>query len=437
MGSRSRRAKNRNRLKQPQDNKSRGPALSPIDCLPLVLSQEAQDAIRKKAAKSCSRAWDSLAQAQRTLEDFRQIDEPVYRKWQQECLKGSIAEREQILSDLRSLATLIEAIEREEFLSEISSFEAFNRVTAPGYDSQKSANSQDDAEQNFSFKGRSQEGRGDCNCEACRAERELFGASGDSFDGAEEDDPLEGLSETGIFDEFFEAMVEDLFDDAYGDQPMSSRQRRRAFESFREQVKRETDYEGFRQKVQHDSKIPQASESKSADEVRCLTLYRWLAKRLHPDRTQEKSSLSLELWHMAQDAYRARNLAELSKIQALCCLLKGASLEGLSIADAYAAARELKRKTKSSRKELSRIKESGLLGFATTSEKDRQKRLAIEKRSIERELSELRQSLARLQSHLSELKTPPTPRGKKKPKKTKERASQAQDEGGGQMGFEF
>ena len=63
---------------------------------------------------------------------------------------------------------------------------------------------------------------------------------------------------------------------------------------------------------------PNPSASLSPEEANIKSLYRTLAKRLHPDHSDLESPLRERRWHELQNAYDERDLESLQRIEAVC-----------------------------------------------------------------------------------------------------------------------
>jgi hypothetical protein len=401
MGRKSKRSGNK---KKHHTQDEHGSATS---LLPLALPRKTQAKIHKAAASRCERAWKNLSQLQQELTTFYSQDEAAFQRWYEKNFSHHTTQRDQLLSKLREVAGLVYSVEQEAEYFDISLADAYKRVTAPGYKfGGVGASAQD-----FSFGSEFEDGEDSCDCDACKARREFK-------DRAERGEPFAddgegaGPHNEEAMDSIFEAMVEDLFNSTYGYDFDTSRQRRKLYEKFRRKIAKESGFDEFKAQFISggaDEAPGNLNLTRKVDqEVRCVSIYRNLVKRLHPDMVSERTRLHTELWQMTQDAYQRRDLAQLTKVQVLVSMLKGAALDGVSIAEVHAAADDLQHRTKQTRKEIRKLKQGERWGFASLNGSQLEKRLASEKKKLDQEISQYFSALNDLEAIVESFTRAPT-----------------------------
>jgi len=329
---------------------------------------------------------------QHELTRYYKQDEPAYRKWFDSTFAPDRSRQQQIIAEIRETSELIFKVKREAYFSGLSEVDAYRRVMAPGYLFVGDGEDEEESAQGFSF-GSESDADNECDCEECTARRRRANAGSTDQYSEEEDGPREEAE----FDAMFEAMAEDLFANSYGEDFMSHRQGRKAFESFRRKLAKDSGYDRVKAQFKANGGQNPGMFGPTNDgqdrQIRCAVLYRALVKRLHPDLNLEQTRLHKELWQMTQDAYQRGDLMQLQKVQVLFAMLKGSQLDGLAVADVRAAADELKHKNTAARKQIRQLKRGEIWGFSDLSETQLQQRTAQERRRIAQERNYLEQEL--------------------------------------------
>jgi hypothetical protein len=98
--------------------------------------------------------------------------------------------------------------------------------------------------------------------------------------------------------------------------------------------------------------------------TRLRTLYRDLARRLHPDSRKETNIQYDEIWHEVQTAYRENNLERMEMLSALCNIQTGDFYETASISQLIQIQQEYKAQLKALRDQAKRVKDDPAWGFS-------------------------------------------------------------------------
>jgi len=100
--------------------------------------------------------------------------------------------------------------------------------------------------------------------------------------------------------------------------------------------------------------------------TRIRTLYRDLARRLHPDSRKETGEQYNEIWHEVQTAYKGNKLERMEMLAALCNIHTGNFYETASLSQLIQVQQEYKSQLKAMREQAKRVKNDPAWGFSKT-----------------------------------------------------------------------
>jgi hypothetical protein len=240
-----------------------------------------QESLRDQAATDCARALERLKQARAGWHHFERKDKPAFIRWRAREFGALLSTAREVEEQIRDLHSLIHEVELEMRRGFQNAFTAYQIVMT-----RRGNPTANEAPQS----ARTQETRralSDFEKEALFQEwvRRSLGTHPDKMDDA-------------AYASSFEAFKAHMFRAAPEERP---RERKRS-SSFRPPLDGE-------EETERDEKVPADSRVKE--------LYRRLVRRLHPDLRADGSTAVSALWHEAQEAYAAQDIARLEILLAL------------------------------------------------------------------------------------------------------------------------
>jgi hypothetical protein len=116
-----------------------------------------------------------------------------------------------------------------------------------------------------------------------------------------------------------------------------------SYEFEQETGNRAPDFESFKDAMGFENKQAKSSENKMGPkQSRIKTLYRRIARSLHPDCSDQFSLREQKLWHRAQDAYKAGDVAALETVLSHIEASAAGPLFALSVSDLMENTREMR-----------------------------------------------------------------------------------------------
>ncbi len=271
----------------PRPKQKRSPARSArfSKCrLLLVIDNEP---IRQQALNDYRSAEQTLLRLRGEIEVFESKDLPAYHRWEASVFGVLLTEIREIESALAEKQRVLEEVEEEAFWMNCSMVAAYRKVMRRL--SQTETPACDSEEDDDPFTGD----------EAAGDEERMFGKSDlpPGFDFAEYD--ALSKAEKKKFHASYASMAA-VFESVTGNPAPN----------LEEVLRRERGNSGASEQPR--PRLPQAPPpEQTSEEQRLKTLYRRLARELHPDANPDHGWRERELWHEVQAAYVARDLERL------------------------------------------------------------------------------------------------------------------------------
>jgi len=190
----------------------------------------------------------------------------------------------------------------------------------------------------------------------------------------------------------------------------------------RRQAKREAKREARREKKAESKAQKQETSSKAAPSLlsrRLTSLYRDLAKKLHPDSPLRTRSIPesrlLGLWMEVQKAYDSGNLERLSSIATWLSAESGEELEqesALTYSERLGQLRALRRACRNLEEKINRLGDHPAWGFSRAKPQQRKKLRQLALRSLDQEIADAQEILGELEDLLESVGPPRAPREK-------------------------
>ncbi len=186
----------------------------------------------------------------------------------------------------------------------------------------------------------------------------------------------------------------------------------------RRQARREAKREARREKkAESKSQNQEGAKSPVLLSRRLTSLYRELAKRLHPDSPTRNRAIPenriLSLWMEVQKAYDSGNLERLASIATWLSSESGEELKvesTLSYSDRLNQLRALRRACRNLENKLALLGEHPAWGFSQAQPQRRKKLRQLALRSLDQELAEAQEILSELEDLLESVGSPRAPR---------------------------
>jgi hypothetical protein len=241
-----------------------------------------QEPLRERAATDCAQALANLKRAREGWHHFERKDKPAFIRWRAREFGALLSMAREVEEQIRDLHTLIHAVELEMRCGFQDAFAAYQTVMARRGNSTTSKTPPPSAKTRDPRRLLS-----DFEKEALFQEwvRRSLGTHPDKMDDT-------------VYASSFEAFKAHMFR-AVPDEPKPNEQKSA---SFRPPTADEEDAE---------------PEEKEAADYRVKELYRRLVRRLHPDLRADGSTAVSALWHEAQEAYAAHDIARMEILLAL------------------------------------------------------------------------------------------------------------------------
>lgn len=245
-----------------------GRALVPVDPRPIFAKLRAK----------YRRAKTNLERAEREIERFERDDAPAFSAWYYSRFGQLLTDIRQIEEETRRIVGRLLEIEEVALANNLSPAGALHRIKL-----REAGLLPEEPEPEDGRAGADQPD-------------DPFGAGGP--DG--EDPSGDGGGEAAFGEEAVFFAAAGLFEAFFGALPPGFEKARRAYEQKRARM------------------AAPDGQKKPPPDRQIRNCYREIVRKLHPDRTGSFSALESELWHAAQAAYAARDLAGLEAVLARC-----------------------------------------------------------------------------------------------------------------------
>lgn len=290
--------------------------------------------IRRKHVQSFKKISRELDRARAEWAVFEKEDKPAFRKW----LNSTFGRELTILRDMKD-----KVHEMEHFLNEIENCKYINRMTY--FQAYEQVMDMKENPEKYKDKNYGEDSYYD-NSEEYRSDSESgFNSESDKYETNEED-------LRAVFIEFMRETNPDLLKTISKDKKLFEK----AFSIFKEEYYSDEPVESGRR--QDDE------ENNSETGTRIRTLYRDLARRLHPDSRKETNVQYDEIWHEVQTAYRENNLERMEVLSALCSIHAGDFYETASLSQLIQVQQEYKTQLKAMREQIKRVINDPAWGFS-------------------------------------------------------------------------
>ncbi len=290
--------------------------------------------IRKKHIQAFKKISGELDRARIEWAVYEKDDKPAFRKW----LNSTFGRELTILRDMngkvQEIEHLLNEIENCKYMNRTTYFLAYERVMDMRENPEK-----------YKDKNYGEDSYYDDSEEYTSDRESGFASEPDEYEIEEEDlrtifiqfigdsnpDLLKTISkDKKLFEKAFSIFKEEY----YGDEPADSLSR-------------------------HDD-----AENHNETGTRIKTLYRDLARRLHPDCRKETNERYDEIWHEVQTAYRENNLERMEVLSSLCNIHTGDFYETASLTQLIQVKQEYKMQLKAMREQVKRVKNDPAWGFS-------------------------------------------------------------------------
>jgi len=411
---RAQRAPQHGRAQRPP---GRGRALVPVDERP----------IRRSAITKCKYILRQLDKVAAELDAYENEDLPAHRSWYFRSFGPQLTQLRELDEEARSRAAFLQEVRRLIFWERLRPDEAYRladeRRRRPAEEHADDGNSggrfSDAWDDDLGEDGTWHDGAG---------------GEGGGFDGDPGDDPFEddfdedgGLSEEELFAVFADLLRSAGYDRIDPDSEMV----RRLFAEFKARFGYGRGDSGAGDTGREETGRPEEESSVSPDDSdaivreRLKSLYRQIAKELHPDnRRGHTSGLSesaaRELWYRVQQAYADEDLDELQMLAAQHSIRRRNSFAGLPVSRILAVHRDRKEELRWIRKRHREARKTTAWGFTQLSEAERAELHRAEEEALSRQISFLRSQKAEIEAELERYRNPPHQPERKRRKRTKE-----------------
>ena len=255
----------------------------------LVLVDDAP--LREDAARQCRHSFAQLTKKREEWSRFERHDRPAFERWRAATFGAELTELRQTTERLEEYDRLILAVESESFFGRCSMRTAYQRIMRARRKAEQSPAGEPPPSQR---------------------------------DGAFQTDAADPLADDDFSDAFEPGMIDEqlkteLFRDFLGNglgvdpDSLPSDLYEEMFEAFKAEL---GDSPGESSSQREGDSFPWSARDR-AKPARLKTLYRELARRLHPDTRAESGPHTIELWHEVQEAYASEDLERMETLQAL------------------------------------------------------------------------------------------------------------------------
>lgn len=307
-------------------------ALVPVD----------QKKIRKKYIQGCKRTIKELDKAKIEWNQYHSSDIPEFEKWYNQEFGKSLTEKRELHEKAQELYQLIADTHFWKRRKQCSWKRAYEYAIDCKQNPEK-------YEKELEKERREREKYYEEEERRERERRESF-SSDPEFD---EEDELTDDEISFLFDAFLE------------DNP-----------SIKKQIKNEDMYDFFFQRFRESFRGNESlseedgQDSKSeTNENKVKSVYRELARKLHPDFNKDQSDFNRELWYEVQEAYRNNDFEKLETLLAISNIQNGNFTEEFSISQILNVQYEYKLQLKSIRSQIRKAKKTKEWGFSKLNDK--------------------------------------------------------------------
>ncbi len=337
-----------------------------------------QKPIRKKVISSCKKTIKDLDKARKELSIFEQKDIPEYSRWYNQNFDNEISDVRTALEKAGEAYRLIQEIEEIKFRYSVSYYEAYKialdkRKNPEKY---KQNSKKDDFEEDDFYED--QDWKDD---ESSEEEKEDYS----------EEDVLK------IFKNFLKSNPE-LEELAKNKNNFNI-----LFEKFKKEFYKN-------QKSSSSNPKPDIGKKPKTDQdliEQVKSIYRTLARKLHPDYRRDSGEHYDSLWFDVQEAYRSHNLEKLETLLSQYYAYEGNFSEEFSIYQIETAKKNYGVQLKTIRSRIKLAKKDPAWGFSKLSPRDA-KSMSLEiKNRLKRELIDHKENLVHFNDILKNWSTPP------------------------------
>lgn len=335
-----------------------------------------QNPIRKKHIMGCKRAIKDLNKARGELFLFENQDLPKYNQWYKRTFEKELSNVREAQDKAGEAFLLIKDIEFIKYKLHISYYEAYRIALDKKKNPQK-------YEHIFSEK----------------YERE------EDFEEEEDDDDEEDdfSDENKLEDD----EIELLFNDFLRKNPdiHEAAKDKKVYEFIFKKFKKrfETKEENYTPK----EKIKPKTPVDNSLQERIKTIYRTLARKLHPDYRKEEGEHYENLWFQVQEAYKSCNLEKLEILNSQFNAYEGNFGDEFSIFQIISAKEKYKHQLKDIRTKIKNAKKDIAWGFSKFGKKETQSIQEKIKIQLKNEISEHNQNLLYFNQVLRDWSIPP------------------------------
>ncbi len=291
--------------------------------------------IRKKYIQAFKKVSRDLDRARADWTLYEKEDKPAFRKW----LNSTFGRELTILRDMREkvheLEYLLDEIENCKYTNRMTYFQAYEYVMDIKENPEKYKNKNSDEDFHYDD------------------EEEYHSRDHDSDFGSDEHKMNEEDLRT-LFIQFIHETNPGLLKTISKDKRLFDK----AFSIFKEEY--------YGDNLSDSGRGQNDPNNNSETGTRLRTLYRDLARRLHPDSREETNGQYDEIWHEVQTAYRENNLERMEMLAALCNIQSGNFYETASFSQLIQVQQEYRVQLKAMREQAKRAKNDPAWGFSRT-----------------------------------------------------------------------
>jgi hypothetical protein len=295
------------------------------------------------------------------LEQYDAVDRPAYLAWFHRTFGRTLTDLRELYEQIRYRETLLDTIEYLRRWKRLGRYEAYHQAhhMVDNPEAYEEAYEYEDDEADFG------------------------GSDGSDSDGSFEDDLAAILEE----------MIRSFpgFEDIDRDSP----EFRRAYEELRAayfgERREENDSDGSSETGEHRDTDEWQNDGEPEIRRRVQSLYRHLAKRLHPDnrsRAGAPDGVLDELWYRVQDAYRDTDLEALQSIHANLEVRERRDLSSMPVSDILAVHADYKAELRALRKRHRSLRQEPSWGFSRNSPEEMEQLRAHLEAQLQRETSQ-------------------------------------------------
>jgi hypothetical protein len=335
-----------------------------------------QKPIRKKIISSCKKTIKDLDKARSELSAFEKKDIPEYNRWYNQNFDSELSDVKIAHEKAGDAYRLIQEIEEIRSRYSISYYEAYKLAL----DKRK-------------------------NPEKYKQERKEENHYEEYGEDEEDDDPNDYYEEEHKYSEDDLLKIFKNFLRSNPDLEEMAKNKKNftiLFEKFKQEFNRKGRTSSTKQ--QEPREKPK-SEKGIIEQVK--SVYRMLARKLHPDYRKETGEHYEILWFEAQAAYKSNNLEKLQTLLSQCSAYEGNFSEEFSIYQIVTAKKNYGLQLKTVRSRIKLAKKDPAWGFSKISHKEAKYKSVEIKNRLKRELSDHKENLIHFNEILKKWSTPP------------------------------